>query len=170
MREMNPTQHPMDHPGFDALSEEKVWYLSHPLAADDKYDFMTNVEHAKKMMRMCFDAGYRVIAPYLSIIEVLDDNNPEHRRIGLETDCTVAHALGRIIMTGHKCSRGMLQEHDAVHRRVNEWNEKYISNPHLQVSFNDVVIDLTKMGDDLAFEHLEYRRSRLNSGSKLVNK
>lgn len=170
MREMNPTQHPSSHPDFNPQSDEKVWYLSHPLAADDKYDFMTNVAHAKQMMRMCYDAGYRVIAPYLSIIEVLDDNNFEHRRIGLECDCYVAHALGRIIMTGHKRSSGMLHEHDAVVRRVDEWNNKYIDRPYLQINSADVIIDLVGMNNETAFEHLEYRRSRLNSGSKLVNK
>lgn len=125
MRDMNPKQHPMEHPDFNAKSTEPVFYLSHPLQADDKMTFQANVDHAKRMMRVCFDEGFRVIAPYLSIIEVLDDDNLEHRRVGLETDCYVAHQLGRIIMTGHKLSSGMSCELDAVQSRVNEWLDKF---------------------------------------------
>lgn len=125
MRDMNPKQHPMEHPDFNAQSQEPVFYMSHPLQADDKMTFQENVAHAKQMMRVCFDEGFRVVAPYLSIIEVLDDDNLEHRKIGLETDCYVAHQLGRIIMTGHKVSTGMQCELDAVQRRVNEWLEKF---------------------------------------------
>lgn len=94
-----------------------VWYLSHPLAADDKYTFEQNVAHCKKMVRLCLDCGYRVIAPYLTLVEVLDENNTEHRRIGLEIDCSVAYSLGRIILCGHKMSRGMREEYESVVRR-----------------------------------------------------
>lgn len=167
MRDMNPTQHPMDNPKYDGKTREPVWYLSHPLAADEKYTFAENVAHAKKMMRLCFDAGFRVVAPYLTIIEILDDDNIEHRRIGLETDCVVAHALGRIIMTGHKRSRGMLEEHDAVYRRVHEWNERFSGSQTYQVSIVDVMIDLTTMNDALAIEHLEYRKKRPNTGAHI---
>lgn len=167
MKNPSPVQHPALNTAFNPENREPVWYLSHPLAPDDKYSFLTNMDHVEHMMRLCFDAGYRVIAPYHTICRVLDDNNAEHRRIGLEVDCRIAFLLGRIIMCGHKISRGMLEEHDAVYRRVQEWNDNHINNLGLQVGPADVVIDLTTMPDELAIEHLQYRKHRLNSGVKL---
>lgn len=144
MRDMNPTQHPMDHPGFNPASQAPVWYLSHPLATDDRFTFQQNVAHAKKMMRLCFDAGVRVVAPYLNIIEVLDDDNLDHRRIGLEVDCAVAYALGRIIMVGHKISKGMQVEKEAVVRYINDSHDVDYSR----------ICDFTENNDEVLYSML----------------
>lgn len=158
---MNPSQHPIEHPEFDSQSHEKVWYLSHPLAADEKFSFEENMADVLRVMRLCFDEGFRVIAPYHTICLCLDDDNAEHRRIGLETDCTVAYQLGRIIMSGHKTSRGMSCEFDAVHRRIGDYISEFPSSLELrEILEANVVIDITEMSDDEARETLREFKAR----------
>lgn len=110
--------HPLDHPGFNAASKEPVWYLSHPIAPDTSFTFEQNIAHVKHIMRLFYDAGVRVVAPYLSIMEVLDEENLEHRRIGLEVDCVVAQKLRYFILSGHKLSSGMKTEYEALDKPV----------------------------------------------------
>lgn len=107
----NDTSHPSSDPNFNPESEEKVWYLSHPLAPDDKYTFEQNMAHVVHLMRIFYEEGFRVIAPYHTICLALDDDNPEWRRIGLECACYIARSLGYVFLTGHKLSSGM--EHEA---------------------------------------------------------
>lgn len=166
---MTSYTHPLDEPTYDHEFKTKVWYLAHPLAPDDKFTFQENMDHALKMMRICFEQGFYNIAPWHTMVCAWGGGvePPEQRIRALETDCFVAHSLGRIILTGHKRSRGMLAEYDAVCRRVKEWNDQYIKSYHLQVNINDVVIDLTSMNDELAIEHLQHRAIRLNTGKHL---
>lgn len=100
--------HPLDSPDFGKTSSQKIWYLAHPLATDEHYTFQQNMDHVVHMMRLLFDCGIRTIAPYHTMCLALDDDNLEHRRIGLEVDCEIVKRLGgRVILTGHKLSRGM---------------------------------------------------------------
>jgi hypothetical protein len=107
VKETGVNKHPLDDPKFRATSPEPVFYLAHPLAPDDKYTFQQNMDHSVRMIRLCFDEGFRVVAPWHTICMALDDTNSEHRRIGLEVDCAIVHKLQRIILCGHKISRGM---------------------------------------------------------------
>jgi hypothetical protein len=112
----DPARHPSSDPRFDAKREHTVWYLSHPLAGDDKYTFEQNMEHVIHVMRICYEEGWMVIAPYHTICLALEDDNPEWRRMGLECDCNVAQKLGFMLMTGHKISSGMGHEAEASMR------------------------------------------------------
>jgi len=91
-----------------------VWYLAHSLATDEHYTYEQNMDHVLVVARLLVDAGIRVIAPWHTLCLALDDDNPEHRRVGIEIDCYVAAELRKIILTGHKLSRGMTKERDAV--------------------------------------------------------
>lgn len=113
-RENKNLVHPADLPEFNWNSHEPVWYLSHPLAPDDVHTFQENMDDVLRILRLCFDCGVRVVAPYHTICLALDDANEEHRRIGLEVDCTIARLLGRIILSGHKLSKGMNCEVEAA--------------------------------------------------------
>lgn len=115
---MKDHTHPADLPEFNAASKEPVWYLAHPLAPDEHKTFQENMAHVVDMIRLCYDEGFRVIAPYHTICLALDDENSEHRRIGLEVDCLVARKLGRLILSGHKVSKGMLCEIEAVRSSI----------------------------------------------------
>lgn len=96
-----------DDPKFGTTIDEPVWFLSHPLAPDDKFTFQQNMDHVLELMNMFYSVGLRVICPWHTMCLCLDDNDPEMRRIGLEVDCFVANAIGRIVLTGHKLSSGM---------------------------------------------------------------
>lgn len=141
--------HPANLENFNPSPKEPVWYLSHPLAPDDRYTFQENMDHTLKMMRLCFDEGFRVIAPYHTMCLVLDENNIEHRRIGLETDCRVANLLGRIILTGHKLSKGMQCELDAVVKCIDDYCEQYKYSENIKdlITVNSI-INLTAMDDN----------------------
>jgi hypothetical protein len=106
------TRHPSSDPSFDAKREHRVFYLSHPLAPDERFTFEQNMAHVVKLIKICFDEGWYVIAPYHTICMALDDDKPEDRVKGLECDCNVARLLGNVILTGHKLSSGMEHEMD----------------------------------------------------------
>lgn len=110
----DPTRHPSSDPLFDPNRQRALWYLSHPLASDDKYTFQQNMDHVVHIMRICFEEGLHVVAPYHTICLALDDDNPEWRRRGLECDCTLARILGKVLLTGHKESAGMRHERQAA--------------------------------------------------------
>lgn len=107
---MGLNSHPSSNPDFDAKREHEIWYLAHPLADDESYTFAQNMEHVVKLMRIFYEEGWYVVAPYHTICLALDDDNAEWRRIGLEVDCNVVRKLGKLILTGHKLSSGMRNE------------------------------------------------------------
>jgi hypothetical protein len=106
--------HPKDDPGFRYCSGPDVWYMSHPLAPDGRYTFQQNMDHVVKLMRIFFDHDVHVIAPYHTACLALDDENPEHRRMGMECDCKTVQLLGRVILVGHKLSTGMECERQVI--------------------------------------------------------
>jgi hypothetical protein len=101
---------PSSDPLFDRTKEHRVYYLSHPLAADEKYTFQQNMDHVVHLMRLFYEEGMYVIAPYHTICLALPDDNAEYRRIGLEVDCNIARLMGNLILVGHKLSKGMKNE------------------------------------------------------------
>lgn len=110
MIDPNKTRHPSSNPHFDAKREHTVYYLSHPLAPDDRFTFDENMAHVVHLMRIFFDEGWMVIAPYHTICLALPDANDEYRRLGLECDCNMARMMGNMVLTGHKLSSGMKHE------------------------------------------------------------
>lgn len=103
---LNPSSNPL----FGSTIDTPVWYLSHPLAADEKYTFQQNMDHTLHMLELCLSEGIRAIVPYHSLC-LLGEETEDSRRIGLEIDCYVAQRLGRIILAGHKISSGMRNEY-----------------------------------------------------------
>src|SRR5688572_12850205 len=95
-----------EHPDFGKTIKMPVWYLSHPLAPDDRFSFNENMNHVLHMMKLCLGEGYRVIAPYHTLC-LIEDETDETRVRGLEIDCSVAADLGYMILCGHKMSSGM---------------------------------------------------------------
>jgi hypothetical protein len=105
-----------DNPDFDAKREVPVWYLSHPLAPDERFTFQQNMDHIVHIMRICYEEGYRVVAPYHTICLALDDREEKWQIIGLECDCWVVRKLGYVLCVGHKLSSGMQCEvEEAMH-------------------------------------------------------
>lgn len=132
--------HPVGDPMFGTTSDTEVWYLAHPVAPDPIRTYQENLSDVAVWMRICFEEGFRVIAPYHTICLALDDENQEHRRIGLETDIYVAKKLGKIILSGHKLSSGMREEANAI------------------VGMDGELIDLIEMDEQSARTHLRYMK------------
>lgn len=108
------TTHPIDSPNFRGCDGPPVWYLSHPLAPDGKYTFLQNMDHIVKLIEIFYEHDFPVIAPYHTICLALDDRNLEHQRMGLECDYQVVKALKRIVLCGHKLSKGMEGERNVI--------------------------------------------------------
>jgi hypothetical protein len=120
--------HPKDDPGFRYCNGPDVWYLSHPLAPDGRFSFQQNMDHVVILMRIFFDHDVHVIAPYHTACLALDDERPEHRRMGLECDCKTVKLLGRIILSGHRLSTGMECEKDVILDMQGRGEEGHIWN------------------------------------------
>lgn len=122
--------HPADDPLFDALYSGPVWYLAHPVASDGRFTLEQNLAHVLKILPIFVDAGVHVLCPWYAAVACLDDKNPSHRRLMLEADIACAQALGRVLLTGHKISRGMELEAQACSSK--KWiNLVGISDAHL---------------------------------------
>lgn len=98
-----------------------VWYMAHPVAPDDKYTLAQNMDHVVHLTRLFFDEGVYVCTPYHSCIMALDDNNIQHRRMGIEMDFTVLRKLERVICVGHKLSSGMEAELNLIKAMNGSW-------------------------------------------------
>jgi hypothetical protein len=134
---------------------EHVWYLAHPIKADDKFSQHENMKDLLRWMKVCFDEGFRVIAPQHTICLVLDDTDLTHRNMGLEIDCTIAQMLGRIIMTGHRVSIGMELEYKAAALHwVGREITSHIKNPKWH-------INLVGMNEQAAREYLQLVRAQV---------
>lgn len=91
-----------------------IWYLAHPVAPDDRFTYEQNLAHVVHLLRVCYEEGFRVYAPWHTICLGLPDSDPEFRRIGLEVDCELVRLTGHLILCGHRLSSGMQQELNAL--------------------------------------------------------
>jgi hypothetical protein len=129
---------------------QTIWYMAHPIAADEHFSFDQNMDHVLHMAKLCFEEGFVVITPYHTHCLILDDLNPVHRKMGLDCDVEIVRMLGVMILTGHKISRGMQLELDVLKQGPsNYW------------------IDLTGLDDKTAREMLRANRSRMKQLVKL---
>lgn len=95
-----------------------VWFLAHPVAGDERFTYEDNMGgdvhrsngHVVDLLTLCFRAGFPAIAPYHTLCLALDDNSENDRTAGMLVGTTLIKGLGRLILSGHKLSRGMEQE------------------------------------------------------------
>lgn len=95
---------------------KEVWYMAHPIAGDKKYTFEQNMEHVAHMIRLFYSCGFRVVAPYHTLLLALKEGTPEDRELGLEVDCAVVARMKNLVLCGHKMSNGMAREQMALSR------------------------------------------------------
>lgn len=109
---------------FDRDSNIPVFYMAHPVATDDFYDYDQNMDHILEMMRFFYeDCKVRVIAPYHTLLMFMDNKNEKHVKTGLEVDCAVVKRLHNLILVGHKISSGMKDEQlAAAEASATIWN------------------------------------------------
>lgn len=96
------------------ITNKSVWYLSHPVAPDDRFTFEQNMQHVLHMAKLCYEEGFRVYVPWHTLCLILPEDDGPNRAIGLEVDCELSKMTGLMIATGHKWSRGMTAELHAM--------------------------------------------------------
>lgn len=104
---------PSSDPAFGKTVDKPVWYLSHPIAPDSHMTMEQNIDDTKEWVEFFWRHNIRVIAPYLLIIELLNDEE-QFRVPGLEADVALCRKMGRIFLTGHKFSSGMRHEYEGT--------------------------------------------------------
>lgn len=123
----------------------KVWYLAHPIAADDQFTTEQNLDHIKLLIGLLWSCGWIAIAPYHTQVLAVPDS-PQNRKLGLECDYKVIDALGgKVILAGHRVSSGMEGEINTAERCV-----------------DCEVVDLVGKTDSEIIEHLAELNGSLN--------
>lgn len=89
-----------------------LWYLAHPVRADEQYTVQQNLDHTLVVMQILWNAGFNVIAPWHTICLFEKDESSIERCLALDQD--VVKRTDGIILTGHKLSRGMMREIEVV--------------------------------------------------------
>ena len=94
------------------MSDNRLYYLAAPLAPEKGETVESNLARAKRYLRKFNLDGYHTIAPWIGLVESLDEEDPEHRRLGMEVATRALRLCGGIILCGPRVSSGMLAELD----------------------------------------------------------
>ena len=83
-----------------------IVYICSPYARDVE----ANVENARRYSRFAVDAGYIPIAPHLLFPQVLSDDNPNERQLGLFFGNALMSKCSEVWVFGSRISSGMETE------------------------------------------------------------
>lgn len=87
--------------------ENKLVYVCSPYRGDIE----RNVAYAKELTRAVLEYGYTPITPHLYLTQVLDDEKPEERKLGLLAGQNLLKHCGYILIgSKYGISEGMQQE------------------------------------------------------------
>ncbi len=91
--------------------DNKLCYICSPYRGNTE----RNVAYAKELTRIALDNGYAPIAPHLYLTQVLNEEVPEQREIGMGAGMEILHQC-RYIIIGSRfgISEGMSGEIDAA--------------------------------------------------------
>lgn len=92
--------------------KDKLIYIASPYAGDVEQ----NVAFAKRACRHAISQGHTPIAVHLLYPQILDDNNPAEREIGLRLGHRVLESCDELWVCGGRISSGMAQEIAAAQR------------------------------------------------------
>lgn len=84
----------------------KLIYVASPYAGDIK----KNIEYAKQACRYVLNEGNVFFCPHLLYPQVLDDNNPEERRLGINIGKEFLAKCDELWAFGDHISGGMFEE------------------------------------------------------------
>ena len=87
--------------------ENKMCYICSPYRGHVE----DNVAYAKELTRVALDNGYAPVTPHLYLTQVLDESNPEQRKIGMAAGIEILKQCQYILIGSRKwLSEGMLDE------------------------------------------------------------
>lgn len=89
----------------------KIAYICSPYSAATQVDRKRNLDYAKRLTKYALECGYAPIAPHLYIAQLLNDNEPSEREIGMKAGIEMLR-LCDVIIVGKKYgfSQGMNEE------------------------------------------------------------
>ena len=84
----------------------KLIYVASPYKGDIK----KNIEYAKEACRYVLNQGNAFFCPHLLYPQILDDNNPEERRLGINIGKEILVKCDELWAFGGHISHGMFEE------------------------------------------------------------
>lgn len=84
----------------------KIIYVASPYGGDVK----KNTEFAKKACRHVMEQGHAFFAPHLLYPDLLDENQPKERQLGIEMGFAILQNCGELWCYGNHISQGMMME------------------------------------------------------------
>ena len=91
----------------------RLVYICSPYAGD----VVWNTQKAKKYSRLAINRGYVPVAPHLLYPQILNDNNPVERDVGIKCGLALLDCCSEIWVFGAKHSAGMRQEIQAAYEK-----------------------------------------------------
>lgn len=87
--------------------QNKLCYICSPYRGDIE----RNTEYARKLTRIVLDCGYVPITPHLYLTQILNEEDPEQRKKGLEAGAELLKNCKYIFIgSRYGLSKGMLKE------------------------------------------------------------
>jgi hypothetical protein len=83
-----------------------IVYICSPLAGETEH----NIKKAREFCRFAVDSGYIPFAPHIFYTQFLDDDNPEHRKLGLFFGLVWLGKVSELWVFGEHLSHGMAME------------------------------------------------------------
>lgn len=90
--------------------KKNLWYMAHPVAPYDGVTIEENLRRAKCYLRALNRAGEYVIAPWIGLVESLDDDDQDDKLHGFQVDLECLRRCDGIVLCGPKVSDGMRLE------------------------------------------------------------
>jgi nucleoside 2-deoxyribosyltransferase len=103
----------------------KLAYICSPYRGDIE----RNIEYAKELTLLAIKQGYAPITPHLYLTQVLDDNNEEQRKAGMEIALELLKKCDVVVVgTRYGVSQGMARELDfALRQATGKWKTIYLT-------------------------------------------
>ncbi len=90
------------------LNTGSIVALESPLAGADEWAIEANIAYARACARWCLLNGLVPLASHLHYGKVLDDSDPDQRRMGMEAGFVLnRHAVASLVFTDRGVSQGM---------------------------------------------------------------
>jgi hypothetical protein len=92
------------------MNDYKLYYMIAPVAPIEGETIEGNLKRAKGHLKELLKIKKRVIAPWISTCEVLDDNDKTSREFGLSISLLTVIRCDAVIAVGPRWSPGMIDE------------------------------------------------------------